>query len=220
MTSTRIREVDEISGTDITPVKNGLGLDLPPLYTVPYPQSDVLYQVYVGGATIGERHQRRPLHHGLGLCHGGRWHHPGRGRDCFRFDISPDGNEIYFEATQDTIAPSLFMAFDPVGDNDPGLIIEIDGMLLKNGEVIYIGVDAAQERVYFVSTADTIPVIDRRFTLTITDIWPDGGEYSNTHNVVLPKGTRSAYLDYGKWTEGSSAPIVVERTIFLPMIQR
>ena len=149
-------EVNEISGTDITPVKNGLGLDLPPLYTVPYPQSDVLYQVYVGGATVESVTSGDLSITGSDFVMGV----DGIALDAdeiFRFDISPDGNEIYFEATQDTIAPSLFMAFDPVGDNDPGLIIEIDGMLLKNGEVIYIGVDAAQAVSY---THLTLPTSD------------------------------------------------------------
>lgn len=213
-------EVNEISGADSTSLKHGLGLELPPIYEVPYPQTDVLYQVYVGGRTADSLTSGDLTVTGPDFVLGVDYITLGAG-ELYRFDISPDGNEIFFEATQDTIAPALFMAFDPANDQDPGLIVEIDGMLLKQGEVAYIAVAPDEERVYFVATPDSIPVVDRTFTVIVTDIWPDGEENTRDYTVTVPKGANSAYLDYsGLSSSGGEAKLVVEFRSYLPTLQR
>lgn len=222
-------EITEITGSTIVPVKGGLGLDLPGELTTDVSaaaglmaadaNTDILYQAYVGGATVDSVTKGNFHITGSDFVMGAEdiFLTPG---DLFRFDFSPAGNEIYYEATSATVAPSIFMAFGSPSDTDPGLIVEIDRVVLNEGEVTYIGVDTDNERVYLVATPDTIPVEDRYLSITVTSFWPDGGEDSNTYDVILPKGTRSAYLDYGKWTEGGSAPLVIEHSIYLPAVQR
>ncbi len=213
------KEVNEINNVVSTPVKHGLGLDLPPVYTVPYLTSDGLYQVYVGGSTAESLTDGDLTITGDDFVMGVDYIVLGA-NEIYRFDISPDGDEIFFEASQDTIAPALYMAFDPASQDDPGLVVEIDGMLLKQGEVVYIGVDKAKERVYLVSTAETVPAMDREFYLDVTAIWADGEELTKNYEITLPKGTHSAYLDYSDWNPDGEAKIVVERALYLPSLQR
>lgn len=215
-----LTEVNEITGTTVMPLKLGLGKEIPPVYQLDgIIAEDALYQIYVGG-TLTDTTTNGDLYvTGEDFVMGVEEIILDAG-DMYRFDISPLGNEIYFEATTDTIAPSLFMAFEPSDEDAPGLIIEIDGMLLKAGEIVYIGVDTENGRVSFLSTKENNVELARPFYLDVTAIWPNGEETTNTIDVTLPSNAKVAYLDYANWEQGGQPRIVVEGNLYLPSVQR
>lgn len=216
--------VNEIPNSGSTPLKNGLGLNIPPIFQIPATlengKASGLYQVYVSGKTIDSLTNGDLSISGAGFVMGVDAITLDK-NELYRFDISPDGTEIYFEATQDTFAPSLFLAFDLTSTELPGLVVEINDMLLKAGEVAYLRVDEQAQRLYFVSTAETVPLVDRNLNVTVSALWHDGQETSKDYNVVIPAGTKSAYLDYGNWQEGSDASFIIGATsVYLPLVAR
>lgn len=51
-------------------------------------------------------------------------------QDQFEFTVSPDGDHISFDATEDIAAPEIYIAHDPIHPGDPSVIFDIEGVLL------------------------------------------------------------------------------------------
>ena len=197
--------INEIPDAQIFPFEGGLGKDIPPLITVPFTETDTtLYSVYISGKTIDSVADGGLLMTGNGFA---------MGMDAVQLDpnellqltIGPDGDFIAFNSTQSMAAPPLYIAYDPISDQDASVIFDVTGPTLTAGEQIWLTLDPDRERVYF----DDTSALGQQFDVTMSFVWPDGDEQNYTQAIEMPAGATSAFIDFGAWDGLLSPPIYI-----------
>jgi len=189
--------INEIPGAELQAFQGGLGKDIPPLITVPFTESDdTYYSVFISGKTIDAVSNGSLIMTGPGFTMGVNdiQLEPD---EFLELVVSPDGDYIAFRsrATGTTAAPPTFVSFDPVSDQDPSIIFNIDGVVLDPNEESAITLDPALERVYF----DDTGALGQEFDVTMTFIWPDGDQQDYLQSLFVPPGSTSAFIDFGAW---------------------
>ncbi len=187
--------INEIPDAEIFQFQGGLGKDIPPRIVVPFVETDeTLYSVFISGKTITDVADGALIMTGDGYA---------MGLDSIALDpdeflelvVSPDGDFIAFRATQTVAAPSMYISYDPVSDQDPSIIFNVDGVILDPGEESSLTLDPDLERVYF----DDTGALGQQFDVAMTFIWPDGDEEVYTETIDVPAGSTSAFVDFGAW---------------------
>ncbi|MFZ1756487.1 MAG: hypothetical protein WBO46_27615 [Caldilineaceae bacterium] len=194
-------DINEIPNATLTYFNGGLGKDVPPTIRVPFVEADdALYSVFISGKTIDSVSEGALNMTGAGYA---------MGLDYIELDpdelleviVSPDGDFIGFRASETVDAPAIYISYDPVSDQDPSIIFEVDGVILDAGEQSSLTLDPDLERVYF----DDTGALGQAFDVTMTMIWPDGDEEVYTQTIDVPAGSTSAFVDFGAW-DGLLAP--------------
>ena len=206
--------INEIPGAQVIYARGGLGKEVPPRIEVPYVEADeTLYSVFISGKTIAGVADGSLIMTGAGYA---------MGLDDVQLDpdellelvVSPDGDYIAFRASQTMAAPPIYIAYDPVNDEDPSIIFEVDGVILDPGEESSITLDPDLERVYF----DDTGALGQEFDVTLTMIWPDGDEETYTETIDVPEGSTSAFIDFGAWDGLLSPSIYVDDVLQNPSV--
>ena len=107
------KEVNEIVGSNATPVKNGLGKDIPPSYELPVPSDNQsFFTVAVSGKSLSRDTDGDLLITGPGFTIGfaGIYLDPS---EVLFIQVRADGKQLSFSSTQEGEAPEMFMALDP-----------------------------------------------------------------------------------------------------------
>ncbi len=187
--------VDEIPGTTVIHSRGGLGKEAPPRIIVPFSETDdTFYKVIVHGETVSSTTAGSLTMSGPGFAIGVRNVNLDP-QEQFEFMISPDGDHISFNATEDIAAPEIFISHDPVNDGDPSVIFDIKGVTLRAGEKVSLDLDPVLERMHFDHTGPEEEVIRVEMKL----IWPDGEVKDYIETIDLPAGSTSAFIDFGAW---------------------
>jgi len=187
--------INEIPDAEIFQFQGGLGKEIPPRIAVPYLEAEgTRYSVFVSGKSIDTVAEGALIMTGDGFA---------MGLDAITLDpdeflelvVSPDGDFLAFRATETITAPSMYIAYDPVSDQDPSIIFNVDGVILDAGEESSLELDPDLERVYFKDSG----ALGQQFEVDMTFIWPDGDEEVYTETIDVPAGSTSAFIDFGAW---------------------
>lgn len=187
--------VNEIPDASVNHFKGGLGLEIPPQIIVPAQETDdTFYTIIVHGETItntatGTLHITGP---GFSIGVNDIELDPG---ELFEFTISPDGDHIAFDATEDLTAPEIYIAHDPVHPGDPSVIFDIEGVGLLAGERVVLELEPEAEQIYFSHTGPE----EENFVVDMLLVWPDGDEEEYAETINVPAGSNSAFIDFGAW---------------------
>ncbi len=187
--------INEIPNATVNYFKGGLNKDVPPIIEVPFLAApDAIYWVYISGKTIDAIADGGLTMTGDGYA---------MGLDDIQLDpdefleiaVSPNGNYIDFKATETITAPTIYLAYDPVNENDPSVIFEVSNVILDAGESVLLNMDRDLEQVYF----DDTGAQGQAFDVFMTLIWPDGDVEEFAQGVDVPAGATSAFIDFGAW---------------------
>ena len=188
-------DINEIPDARLIYAQGGLGLEIPPRIEVPFSEEDeTIYTVFISGKTIDAVSKGSLSMTGAGYV---------MGVDDITLDpdeflevlVSPNGDFIAFRAQKTEAAPPIYISYDPVSDQDPSIIFEIDGVVLDPGEQSSVALDPDLERVYF----DDTGALGQEFDVSMTFIWPDGSTEHYTQTIDVPAGSTSAFVDFGAW---------------------
>ena len=105
-------------------------------------------------------------------------------------------------------------AYDPVSDEDPSIIFEVDGVILDPDEESSLALDPDLERIYF----DDTGALGQQFDVTMTMIWPDGDEEVYTESLDVPEGSTSAFIDFGAWDGLQDPSIYIDDVLQNPSV--
>jgi hypothetical protein len=145
--------------------------------------------------------------------------------------VRPDGQQLSFTASQDTLVPLLSFALDP-DETGASYIVEVDGPELAANGTLTATLDLDAGRFYFEDDDGGTDDYD----IELIRINADGTEESySAYNVELGS-VGEAYLDFGNWEEGETMCYVtdedgdgyddevceqlvdVEHQLFLPLV--
>lgn len=206
--------VDEIPDAVVTFFKGGLDKEIPPTIDVPYVEADdAVYSVFISGKTINSQTDGSLTMTGAGYAMGLDFIQLNPD-ELLELAISPDGDFIGFNASQTVDAPALFISYDPVSDEDPSVIFEVDGVILDAGEQVSLELDPDLERVFFDDTGG----LGQQFDVTMELIWPDGDVEVFTQEIDVPAGSTSAFIDFGAWDGLLDPPIYIDDVLQNPNV--
>lgn len=197
--------INEIAGVVTRTVKHGLGLDIPPVYEVPFMEGDGLYELYVGAHTITDPTDGSLTIHGPGFVMG--FDHielPADG-STYRFQISPHGELLAIDVDADVVLPAMYIAFEPDSADQPSVIFNIDGLELIADEIAIIELNKTEEWMYF----ETSDPFENHFDISLTEIYSDGTDATYTTTVTTPPNLDHAYVDFGEWDGEGKVPVVI-----------
>ncbi len=206
--------VDEIPDTQIRFHRGGLGKEVPPTIVFPFSESDdTFYKVIVHGETVSNTTTGSLNLTGAGFVIGVR-NVELDPQEQFEFTVSPDGDHISFDASEDITAPEIYIAHDPVHPGDPSVIFDITGVTLLAGEKVALDLDPVLERIHFDHTGPEAENVVIEMKL----IWPDGDEQDYIETVNLPTGAASAFIDFGAWDGLLHPPTYIDDVLQNPSI--
>jgi len=217
-------EVNEIPEARIIYNNGGLGKQIPPTYELPYPVSDAqaMYTVYVSNEVVTATTDGMLSIVGNGFVMGVDYLQLDA-NEYYEIGFSPDGDMLTIMASQSTLAPALFVTYEPITETEPSIRFELDGAMLEANEVLTVILDPLHKFVYFDDSLD----IGNEFTLSLTEVYPTGETASYTHTVTLPVGSKEAYIDFGAWDGTGAAPVYIDgvlqgatNEVYLPIIRR
>lgn len=187
--------VDEIPDTQIREHIGGLGLAVPPRIIFPVSETDdTFYTVIVHGKTITNPTSGSLNITGPGFVIGVNDIELDAGEQ-FEFTFSPDGDHISFDATEDIVAPELYIAHENLGEGDPSVIFDIEGVSMVAGEKVTLDLDPELEQVYFNHSGPEA----ENFIVDMQLVFPDGDIHDHNEAISLPAGANAAFVDFGGW---------------------
>jgi hypothetical protein len=186
--------VNEIIGSSVAPFKGGLGKDVPPSLELPFQQDDTPYEVLISGKAITSEVNADLSMTGPGYVVGfeGILLDP---NEDIQMDISPSGQQIVYNASQDAETPLMFIAFDPDADG-ASYIFEIGGMELMAGKTVTVTLDFDAGQLFFEDDDGNADNYD----LLITRINNDGTEDVYQQSDLDIGDADSYSLNFGNWS--------------------
>lgn len=188
------KTVDEIMGASATPIKNGLGKDIPPNYELPVPvDNQSFFTVAVSGKALSRDTNGDLLITGPGFTIGfaGIYLDPS---EVLLIQVRADGKQLSFSSTQEGEAPEMFMALDP---KDPSLpayrfdIITASGTLSADKVVSY----KVDENYFYVMNADAS---DDSYMLDVSRI-DNAGKTTKEGKGITVSNNAAARVKYSDW---------------------
>lgn len=205
----------EIPGTSVEHHKGGLGLDIPASIRVPRPADGLVdYSVIVHGrntdaATSGDLSITGPGFvigvNDIDLS----------ADEIFEFVVDHEGESMAFAASEAVEAPEVFISYDPVSDEDPSVIFDIEGVELLAGEEAQIELEPDLERVFFSHSGPEA----EEFVIDMQLIWPDGDVQDFAEAITTPAGTNEAFVDFGSWDGLGHPPIYIDGELTNPSVE-
>ncbi len=188
------RYVNEISGSQVDQIDGGLGKDEPPIYTLPQPNTNAPYTVYVSGDTLDNPVDADLIMTGPGFAVGLEYIAVSPGEDLL-MTLRPDGRQITFNASEEgTYGPDIYFALDPDPDGD-SYIFTIAGFVLSSFKTVTVTLDIQQGQLYFEDDdggSDT-------YALAVLRIKNDGTEQYYANDGVVLGGDADAAMNFGAW---------------------
>jgi len=206
--------VDEIPDAQIRLHRGGLGKEVPPTIVFPFSEADdTFYTVIVHGETVSNTTAGSLNLTGAGFVIGVNDIELDP-QEIFEFTVSPDGDHISFDASENITAPEIYIAHDPVHDGDPSIIFDIEGVTLLAGEKVSLDLDPVLERIHFAHTGPEA----ENFIVDMQHIWPDGHVEDYAETINLPAGATSASIDFGAWDGLLHPPIYFDDVLQNPSV--
>lgn len=206
--------VDEIPDTDIHHHRGGLGKEVPPTIVFPFSETDeTYYTVIVHGETVSNTTAGSLNLTGPGFVIGVNDIELDPGEQ-FEFTVSPDGDHISFESTENMVAPELYIAHDPAIEGNPSVIFDIEGVTLVPGEKVSLDLDPVREHFIFNHSGPEA----EDFIVDMMHVWPDGDEEDYSETIELPASANAASIDFGAWDGLSHPPIYFDDELQNPSV--
>jgi len=190
------KEVNEIVGSNATPVKNGLGKDIPPTYELPVPaDNQSFFTVAVSGKSLSRDTDGDLLITGPGFTIGfaGIYLDPS---EVLFIQVRADGKQLSFTSTQEGEAPEMFMALDPKDKttNTPAYRFDIttaSGTLSADKVVSY----KVDDNFLYVMNGDDS---EDSYILDVTRI-DNAGKATKQDKGITVANNASARIKYSDW---------------------
>jgi hypothetical protein len=187
--------VNEIPDAEIEHFMGGLGKDIAPGIRFPFEEhDDTFYSVIIHGTTVENPTNGSLSIHGPGFAIG-VYDIELDADNVFEFIFSPDGDHISFDATEDLVAPEIYIAHDPINPGDPSVIFDVEDLFLEAGEKLTLDLDPVLEQIHFGHTGPEA----EDFIIDMKLIWPDGDVQDYAETVHIPAGVQTAFIDFGAW---------------------
>ena len=196
---------DEIPGDTLDYNTGGLDRPIPPVVTIPVDLSndDVDYTVSLRGVTDQDSTMGSLSISGPGYTIGVNDVdlQPG---EVFDFSFRPNGTNIAYTSSEpSTIAPAIFIAYDPVDEGDASLVFTLSNVIIDNGERVFLDLDPALQLVAFEDTS----ALGQAADVDMEMIFPDGSSDLFSQPIDLDEGNTTAFVDFGAW-DGLKDPAV------------
>lgn len=190
------QEVNEILGSSVMPVKNGLGKDIPPTYELPVPaDNQSFFTVAVSGKSLNRDTDGDLLITGPGFTIGfaGIYLDPS---EVLFIQVRADGKQLSFSSTQAGEAPEMFMALDPKDktSNTPAYRFDITTAsgTLNADKVVSYKVD--DNFIYVMNGDDS----EDSYVLDVTRI-DDMGKTTKEGKGIALANNATARIKYSDW---------------------
>ncbi|ALG68611.1 hypothetical protein [Beggiatoa leptomitoformis] len=132
--------VNEIDQAQKVNGKSGLGKNLPPQISIPYPNNNEPIVILISGKGDSEESETDLSVTAPGFVVGfeGIYLDPD---EILMITLRPDGKELSFIASADGETPNVFMAFDPENNTGAGYTVDVGGISLDAGKKVTFTID-------------------------------------------------------------------------------
>ena len=194
-------------------------VSMPPRYTMPYTEG--LYEVYIGAREAMSVTNGYLMVEGDGFLMGFDYIDLPDDGSTYRFQISPEGEVIGIDVDasidEDVVLPAMYLAYDPIDEDEPSVVFQMDGLVLAGGQLAIIRLDRDEKRLYF----ETTDPYENFFDLQLTMVNPDGTTFERETAVYTPANLDQFYVNYGEWDGGKIPVVLTQRfTSYLPLVVR
>lgn len=186
--------INEITGSTVTPFKGGLGKNIPSSLRLPFQQDDTPYQVLISGKSITTEVDADLSMTGPGYVVGFEGILLDPNEDIL-IDISPSGQQVVYNASQDAETPLMFIAFDP-DEEGASYIFEVGSMEILAGQTVTVTLDFDAGQLYFEDDDGNADNYD----LLIIRVNSDGTEDVYQQNDLDIGDADSYSLNFANWS--------------------